>query len=137
MREPRRPPAPPEALPEAAVIGLADDIARNMSAISARVSSIPGRTVMGIELPNANRQMVSFKELVACEAFAQSKGNLPIILGKDIAGEPVVVDDYAHAEGKHGLPAGHAVVGLSSGATMVVAIWRGMSRCIPMCCTGC
>ncbi len=74
------------------VIGLADDIARNMSAISARVSSIPGRTVMGIELPNADRQMVALRELVACEAFAASKAMLPIILGKDIAGEPVVAD---------------------------------------------
>ena len=74
------------------VIGLADDIARNMSAISARISSIPGRTVMGIELPNANRQMVSFKELAACEKFANSKAALPIILGKDIAGEPIVAD---------------------------------------------
>jgi len=74
------------------VIGLAEDIARNMSAISARVSSIPGRTVMGIELPNVDRQMVSFKELVASAAFADAKGNLPIILGKDIAGEPVVAD---------------------------------------------
>ncbi|GFM27854.1 DNA segregation ATPase FtsK/SpoIIIE [Novosphingobium sp. PY1] len=74
------------------VIGLADDIARNMSAISARVSSIPGRTVMGIELPNADRQMVSFKEMVGSENFAHHKGMLPIILGKDIAGEPVVAD---------------------------------------------
>ncbi|WP_374284070.1 DNA translocase FtsK 4TM domain-containing protein [Novosphingobium sp.] len=74
------------------VVGLADDIARNMSAISARVSSIPGRTVMGIELPNADRQMVSFKEMVASEAFAGHKGMLPIILGKDIAGQPVVAD---------------------------------------------
>jgi S-DNA-T family DNA segregation ATPase FtsK/SpoIIIE len=74
------------------VIGLADDIARNMSAISARVSSIPGRTVMGIELPNADRQMVSFREMVGSEAFAHHKGMLPIILGKDIAGEPVVAD---------------------------------------------
>ncbi|MCK9542220.1 MAG: DNA translocase FtsK 4TM domain-containing protein [Novosphingobium sp.] len=74
------------------VIGLADDIARNMSAVSARVSSIPGRTVMGIELPNADRQMVALKELVACEAFAHHKGMLPIILGKDISGEPVVAD---------------------------------------------
>ena len=74
------------------VIGLADDIARNMSAISARVSSIPGRTVMGIELPNANRQTVALRELVACEAFANSKAMLPIILGKDIAGEPVIAD---------------------------------------------
>ncbi len=74
------------------VVGLADDIARNMSAISARVSAIPGRTVMGIELPNADRQMVSFKEMVASEAFAGHKGMLPIILGKDIAGEPVIAD---------------------------------------------
>ncbi len=74
------------------VIGLADDIARNMSAISARVSSIPGRTVMGIELPNVDRQMVSFKELVACEQFAASKALLPIILGKDISGGPIVAD---------------------------------------------
>ncbi len=74
------------------VIGLADDIARNMSAISARVSSIPGRTVMGIELPNVDRKVVSFKELVACETFAQSKALLPIILGKNIAGEPIIAD---------------------------------------------
>ncbi|MEB3416098.1 DNA translocase FtsK 4TM domain-containing protein [Alteriqipengyuania sp. WL0013] len=74
------------------VIGLAEDIARNMSAVSARVSPIPGKTVMGIELPNAKRQMVSFKELIASEAFAGHKGGLPIILGKDIAGEPIVAD---------------------------------------------
>src|SRR3546814_10539226 len=74
------------------VIGLAEDIARNMSAISARVSPIPGRTVMGIELPNADRQTVALKELAACEAFAAATGGLPIILGKDTAGEPVVVD---------------------------------------------
>ncbi|KPP94817.1 DNA segregation ATPase FtsK/SpoIIIE, S-DNA-T family [Erythrobacter sp. HL-111] len=74
------------------VVGLAEDIARNMSAVSARVSAIPGRTVMGIELPNAERQMVSLKELAACAAFVEAKGNLPIILGKDIAGEPVIAD---------------------------------------------
>ena len=74
------------------VVGLAEDIARNMSAISARVSPIPGRTVIGIELPNADRQMVSYKELAASAAFADNKGSLPIILGKDIAGEPIVAD---------------------------------------------
>ena len=74
------------------VIGLAEDIARNMSAISARVSAIPGKTVMGIELPNADRQTVALKELAASEAFAHHKGMLPIILGKDISGEPVVAD---------------------------------------------
>ncbi|MGN6496804.1 MAG: DNA translocase FtsK 4TM domain-containing protein, partial [Tsuneonella sp.] len=74
------------------VIGLAEDIARNMSAISARVSPIPGKTVMGIELPNADRQTVALKELAACEAFQNARGALPIILGKDIAGEPIVAD---------------------------------------------
>jgi S-DNA-T family DNA segregation ATPase FtsK/SpoIIIE len=74
------------------VVGLAEDIARNMSAISARVSPIPGKTVMGIELPNADRQMVMLKELAACADFADAKGNLPIILGKDIAGEPIIAD---------------------------------------------
>ncbi|HSG35502.1 MAG TPA: DNA translocase FtsK 4TM domain-containing protein [Sphingomonadaceae bacterium] len=74
------------------VVGLAEDIARNMSAISARVSPIPGKTVMGIELPNADRQTVSLKELTASEAYAHHKGMLPVILGKDIAGEPIVAD---------------------------------------------
>ena len=74
------------------VVGLAEDIARNMSAISARVSPIPGKTVMGIELPNADRQMVAYRELAACADFVEAKGNLPIILGKDIAGEPIIAD---------------------------------------------
>ncbi len=74
------------------VIGLAEDIARNMSAVSARVSPIPGKTVMGIELPNADRQMVSYRELASSADFADSKGSLPIILGKDIAGEPIIAD---------------------------------------------
>ena len=74
------------------VVGLAEDIARNMSAISARVSPIPGKTVIGIELPNADRQMVSYKELATSSAFVDHKGSLPMILGKDIAGEPIVAD---------------------------------------------
>ena len=74
------------------VVGLAEDIARNMSAISARVSPIPGKTVIGIELPNADRQMVSYKELATSSAFVDSKGSLPMILGKDIAGEPIIAD---------------------------------------------
>ncbi|HIQ19199.1 MAG TPA: DNA translocase FtsK [Novosphingobium capsulatum] len=83
---------PAPGIKSSRVIGLADDIARNMSAISARVSAIPGRTVMGIELPNAVRDMVAFRELVGCDKFVNAKGLLPIILGKDIAGEPIVAD---------------------------------------------
>ena len=74
------------------VIALADDIARNMSAISARVAVIPGRNVIGIELPNAKREMVSLHELVASQSFADQAAQLPIILGKNIAGDSVVAD---------------------------------------------
>ncbi len=101
------------------VVGLAEDIARNMSAISARVSPIPGKTVMGIELPNADRQMVSFKELAASEAFQDHKGALPIILGKDIAGEPIVADLAAMP---HLLVAGTTGSGKSVGLNMHPAL---------------
>ncbi len=74
------------------VIQLADDVARNMSALSARVATIPGRTVMGIELPNAKRESVGFRELITSEAFADQQAQLPIILGKNISGEPIVAD---------------------------------------------
>ncbi|MET0241037.1 MAG: DNA translocase FtsK 4TM domain-containing protein [Sphingobium sp.] len=74
------------------VIALADDIARNMSALSARVATIPGRTVIGIELPNANRESVVLRQLITSPAFADKNTQLPIILGKNIAGEPIVAD---------------------------------------------
>jgi DNA segregation ATPase FtsK/SpoIIIE, S-DNA-T family len=74
------------------VVSLADDIARNMSAISARVATIPGRSVIGIELPNPRREMVSLSELLASPAFEDHAAALPIILGKNIAGDPVVAD---------------------------------------------
>jgi S-DNA-T family DNA segregation ATPase FtsK/SpoIIIE len=74
------------------VIQLADDIARNMSALSARVATIPGRSVIGIELPNAKRETVSLAELVASDAFEDQQASLPLILGKNIAGDPVVAD---------------------------------------------
>jgi len=99
------------------VVGLAEDIARNMSAISARVSPIPGRTVMGIELPNQDRQMVMLKELAACTAFAEAKGSLPIILGKDIAGEPVIADLAAMP---HLLVAGTTGSGKSVGLNVIL-----------------
>jgi S-DNA-T family DNA segregation ATPase FtsK/SpoIIIE len=63
-----------------------------MSAVSARVAVIPGRNVIGIELPNMRREMVALSELVAADAFQASGGTLPMILGKDISGNPVVAD---------------------------------------------
>jgi DNA segregation ATPase FtsK/SpoIIIE, S-DNA-T family len=74
------------------VIQLADDIARNMSALSARVATIPGRSVIGIELPNARRESVVLHEMIASQAFEDGAGSLPIILGKNIAGDPVIAD---------------------------------------------
>ena len=74
------------------VIGLADDIARSMSAISARVAVVQGRNAIGIELPNQRREMVYLRELLASEDFEKSKHRLAIALGKTIGGEPVIVD---------------------------------------------
>ncbi|MEQ8443570.1 MAG: DNA translocase FtsK 4TM domain-containing protein [Alphaproteobacteria bacterium] len=74
------------------VIGLSDDIARSMSAISVRIATVPGRSVIGIELPNGKREMVGYRELVASETYERSKAKLPLILGKDIGGSPEVVD---------------------------------------------
>ena len=84
--------APAPGLKASRVVGLSDDIARSMSALSARISTVPGRSVIGIELPNAKRESVYLKELVASEEFHSSRLNLPIALGKDIGGESIVVD---------------------------------------------
>jgi S-DNA-T family DNA segregation ATPase FtsK/SpoIIIE len=83
---------PAAGIKSSRVVQLAEDIARNMSALSARVSTIPGRTVMGIELPNAHREAVVFQEMVGSDAFVEQKGALPIILGKNISGDPVIAD---------------------------------------------
>ncbi|MCZ6607274.1 MAG: DNA translocase FtsK 4TM domain-containing protein [Alphaproteobacteria bacterium] len=74
------------------VISLADDIARSMSAVSVRVAVVPGRNVIGIELPNLRREMVRLRELLASDAFERSAGRLSLALGKDISGTPVLVD---------------------------------------------
>ena len=74
------------------VIGLADDIARSMSALSVRVAVVPGRNAIGIELPNARRETVWLSELLGSEEWARSKGRLDLALGKDIGGAPVIVD---------------------------------------------
>ncbi|MEA4836988.1 MAG: DNA translocase FtsK 4TM domain-containing protein [Rhodospirillaceae bacterium] len=74
------------------VIGLADDIARSMSALSVRIATVPGRSVIGIELPNAKREIVLLRELLASEAFERAASRLTLVLGKDIGGQPVMVD---------------------------------------------
>ena len=74
------------------VIGLADDIARSMSAISVRAATIPGRSVIGIELPNGQRETVLLRELLASAAYESTESSLTLALGKDIGGNPVVAD---------------------------------------------
>ncbi|MDF3215466.1 DNA translocase FtsK [Mesorhizobium sp. M7A.F.Ca.CA.001.09.2.1] len=74
------------------VIGLADDIARSMSAISARVAVVPGRNVIGIELPNEMRETVYFRELIESEGFRKTSCKLALCLGKTIGGEPVIAE---------------------------------------------
>ncbi|WP_205944808.1 DNA translocase FtsK [Pelagibius litoralis] len=74
------------------VVGLADDIARSMSAVSVRVAVVPGDSVIGIELPNAKRDTVYLRELLAAEDYEKNGGKLPLVLGKDIGGLPSLVD---------------------------------------------
>ncbi len=74
------------------VIGLADDIARSMSAVSVRIAVVPGRNVIGIELPNQQRETVHLRELMADPSFTKSGARLPLALGKDIGGAPAVAD---------------------------------------------
>ena len=83
---------PAPGMKSSRVIGLADDIARSMSALSARVAVVPGRNAIGIELPNERRETVYFREMVETEEFADSKHKLAIALGKTIGGEPVIAE---------------------------------------------
>ena len=83
---------PAPGLKASRVIGLADDIARSMSALSARVSTVPGRSVIGIELPNENREMVVLRELLSDKTYGDGTHRLPLALGKDISGQPIVAN---------------------------------------------
>jgi len=83
---------PAPGIKSSRVIALADDIARSMSALSARVAVVPGRNAIGIELPNPHREKVLLRELLAADASTTSNAKLPLCLGKTIGGEPVIVD---------------------------------------------
>ncbi len=76
----------------ARVIALADDIARSLCAMSVRVATVPGRNVIGIELPNDQRETVYLRDLLASPAYEDTSARLTLALGKDISGDPVVVD---------------------------------------------
>ena len=76
----------------ARIVNLTDDIARSMSAVSVRASVIPGRNVIGIEIPNKKRQTVYMREMLEMEDYDKTKAKLPLVLGKNIGGKPVVAD---------------------------------------------
>lgn len=102
------------------VIGLAEDLARAMSVISVRMAVLPGTSVIGIEMPNKVRQTVFIKEIVDADVFMQKEGALPLILGKDIAGNPVIED---LAKMPHLLVAGTTGSGKSVGInTMILSL---------------
>jgi S-DNA-T family DNA segregation ATPase FtsK/SpoIIIE len=83
---------PAPGIKSSRVIGLADDIARSMSAVSARVAVVPGRNAIGIELPNEMREKVYLRELLSYDEYNSSTAKLPLCLGKTIGGESVIVD---------------------------------------------
>ena len=111
------------------VIGLADDIARSMSAISVRVAVVPGSSSIGIELPNAQRETVFLRELLGSRDFESAGGKLPLILGKDISGAPMIVDLWRMP---HLLIAGTTGSGKSVGVNSMILslLYRlGPERC--------
>ncbi len=83
---------PAPGIKSSRVIGLSDDIARSMSAIACRVAVVPGRNAIGIELPNAKRETVYLREILASRDFETTKSKLALALGKTINGEAVIVD---------------------------------------------
>ncbi len=102
------------------VIALADDIARSMSAVSVRVAVVPGQNVIGIELPNEDRHTVLLREILDHDIWREDESDLPMALGKDIAGTPVVVD---LARMPHLLVAGTTGSGKSVGInTMIISL---------------
>lgn len=74
------------------VIGLADDIARSMSAVSVRAAVVPGRNVIGIEIPNKKRAVVYMRDVLESKAYQDTSCKLPLVLGKDIGGQPIIAD---------------------------------------------
>ena len=99
------------------VINLAEDIARNMSAQSARIAVVPGRNAMGIEMPNKRRETVWLKTMLASKTFQESDAALPLILGEDIGGTPFVTD---LAKMPHLLVAGTTGSGKSVGVNAMI-----------------
>ena len=99
------------------VIGLSDDIARSMSSVSSRISAIPGRDAIGIEIPNRKIKTVFLRELIDSEEYKNTNHILPLVLGKNILGKPVIVD---LAKMPHLLVAGTTGSGKSVGINAMI-----------------
>ena len=109
----------------ARVIGLADDIARSMSALSVRIAVVPGRSVIGIEMPNPKRETVFLREMLGTPAYLNADHRLPLMLGKNIGGDPIVAD---LARMPHLLIAGTTGSGKSVGInTMILSLLYRLS----------
>ena len=116
---------PAPGIKSSRVISLADDIARSMSAVSARVAVVPGRNAIGIELPNARRETVYLRELLETQDYENSSSKLTLALGKNIGGEPVLSD---LARMPHLLIAGTTGSGKSVGInTMILSLLYRLS----------
>lgn len=116
---------PAPGIKSSRVIGLSDDIARSMSAISVRASVVPGRNVIGIEIPNKTRQTVYMREMLELPEYEDTKVKLPLILGKDIGGKPVIAD---LTKMPHLLVAGTTGSGKSVGVnTMIMSLLYKLS----------
>ena len=108
---------PAAGVKSARVVALADDVARSMSAVSARIAVVPGKNAIGIELPNEERQTVYLRSLLDHEAYAKTKATLPMALGEDIGGAPTVVE---LAKMPHLLIAGTTGSGKSVGVNAMI-----------------
>ena len=116
---------PAPGIKSSRIISLADDIARSMSAVSARVAVVPGRNAIGIELPNAKRDMVYLRELLETQDYENASSRLTLALGKNIGGEPVLSD---LARMPHLLIAGTTGSGKSVGInTMILSLLYRLS----------
>ena len=101
----------------ARVVALSDDIARSMSVAACRVSVVSGRNAIGIELPNAKREMVSLRDMLSSAEYEKQGQTLPLALGETIGGEPYIVD---LAKMPHLLIAGTTGSGKSVGVNAMI-----------------
>ena len=112
------------------MIGLADDVARSLSVTAVRIATVPGRNVIGIEVPNAKRETVFLSEILSSEELHKHAGRLTLALGKDISGAPIFAD---LARMPHLMIAGTTGSGKSVGVNAMILslLYRHVARPVP------